>query len=106
MQRLEVSDAVRLIYKSLGVKGLSYTYCTLPVSLTTSCTCGARVGANSKENIDRILHSKVTSFVKIDAVGSVLYIILYTILLNCLSDLTKIPYWCNLRGVVRLVRNV
>jgi len=26
MQRLEVSGAVRLIYKSLGVKGLRYLY--------------------------------------------------------------------------------
>jgi len=45
------------------------------------------------------------SFVKIDAVGSVLYIILYTELLNCLSDLTKIPYCGYLHSVVKLVWN-
>ena len=32
MQRLEVSGAVRLIYRSLGVKGLSYTYIPCLVS--------------------------------------------------------------------------
>ena len=40
---------------------------------------------------------------KIDAVGNVFYIMLYTILLNCLSDLTKIPYWGYLGSVVKLV---
>ena len=33
MQRLEVSGAVRLIYKSLGVKGLTDPSCSLHVSL-------------------------------------------------------------------------
>ena len=55
---------------------------------------------NSKQNIGRRLYSTVTSFVKIGAVGSVLFIIL----LKCLSDLTKIPYWGYLHSTVKLVQ--
>ena len=44
MQRLEVSGAVRLIYRSLGVKGLNAFVCSAVVGRVCQCKISAKYG--------------------------------------------------------------